>query len=234
MPGHNFIQGRKNRMPSVFKAVIFDLDGTLLDTLADIGGAANDVLAQRRYPTHTLDAYRHFIGDGVATLFQRTLPEGVPTEELIAECVADFAVSYGQRWKENSHLYPGIVELLDELTRREVPIAVLSNKPQDFVELCMAEFLSRWKFNPILGQREGIPRKPDPAGVFDVCQRLNVQAAQCLYVGDSSVDILTGKNSGAFAVGVAWGFRPVEELIEHGADRILDTPAQLLESLDDQ
>ena len=216
-------------MPTAFKAVIFDLDGTLLDTLADIGNAANQVLADRGHPTHSLDAYRHFIGDGVATLFQRILPAGLPTPELVAECVADFAVSYGQKWNENTRLYPGIAELLDELTRRDVPISILSNKPHDFVGVCVSEFLSAWNFRPVLGQRDNIPRKPDPAGVFEVCQSLRVPADDCLYVGDSSVDMLTAKNSGAYAVGVAWGFRPVEELVEYGADQILEFPAQLLE-----
>jgi phosphoglycolate phosphatase len=218
-------------MPSAFKAVIFDLDGTLLDTLADIGGAANDVLAHRGHPTHTLDAYRQFIGDGVATLFQRILPAGLPTAELIAKCVTEFADSYGQHWNRKSQLYPGISELLGELTRREIPMAVLSNKPHAFVGVCMAEFFSNWSFNPILGQRDDVPRKPDPAGVIEVCQTLDVLPEESLYVGDSSVDMLTAKNSGAFAVGVAWGFRSVEELVEYGADRILDSPMDLLELL---
>lgn len=221
-------------MSSAFKAVIFDLDGTLLDTLADISGAANEVLTRRGHPTHTVEAYRHFIGDGVATLFQRILPEGLPTDDLIAECVDDFAVTYGRKWNENSQLYPGIVELLDELTRREIPIAVLSNKPHDFVGVCMAEFLSNWNFHPILGQRDGVPRKPDPAGVIEICQTLGVGASECIYVGDSSVDMLTAKNSAALPVGVAWGFRPVEELVEYGAARVLDEPAELLELLDDR
>ncbi|MGZ0163058.1 MAG: HAD family hydrolase [Planctomycetales bacterium] len=218
-------------MSTRFKAVIFDLDGTLLDTLADIGNAANDVLAERGHPTHNLEAYRHFIGDGVATLFQRILPEGLPTPKLIFECVSEFAVSYGRRWNENSQLYPGIADLLDELVRQNVPIAILSNKPHDFVGVCVAEFLSAWPFDPVLGQREGIPRKPDPAGVMEVAESLKVAPEECVYVGDSSVDMLTAKNSGAFAVGVAWGFRPVDELVEYGASRILDSPSDLVELL---
>ena len=216
-------------MSTNYKAAIFDLDGTLLDTLADIGNTANDVLTDRGHPTHDLDAYRHFIGDGVATLFTRILPEGVPTPELIADCVSEFGVTYGRRWNENSQLYPGIEELLKELVRREIPIAILSNKPHDFVGVCVAEFLPAWPFDPILGQREGIPRKPDPAGVLEVCEALGVSPGECIYVGDSSVDMLTAKNSGALAVGVAWGFRPVEELVEYGAAHILDTPSHLLE-----
>lgn len=211
-----------------YKAAIFDLDGTLLDTLADIGNAANDVLAERGHPTHPLDAYRHFIGDGVATLFTRILPEGLPTSELIAECVSEFGVTYGRRWNENSTLFPGIADLLDELTQREIPIAILSNKPHEFVGVCVEEFLSAWPFDPILGQREGIPRKPDPAGVFEVAEFLGVSAQDCVYVGDSSVDMLTAKNSGALAVGVAWGFRPTEELVEYGAAHVLNSSPELL------
>lgn len=216
-------------MSTRLKAVIFDLDGTLLDTLADIVNAANDVLAERGHPTHDLEAYRHFIGDGVATLFDRILPEGLPTPELIAECVSEFADAYGRRWNENSQLYPGIADLLDELVRRNVPIAILSNKPHEFVGVCVDEFLSAWPFAPILGQREGIPRKPDPAGVIEVAESLKASPEQCVYVGDSSVDMLTARNSAALAVGVAWGFRPVDELVEYGASQILDSPLQLLE-----
>lgn len=216
-------------MPAQYKAVIFDLDGTLLDTLADIGNSANEVLTHRGHPTHSLQAYRHFIGDGVAALFQRILPDESPTPDLIAECVTDFATAYARKWNENTQLYPGISSLLDELVRREIPIAILSNKPHDFVGICVAEFLADWPFDPVLGQREEVPRKPDPAGVMEVCEALDVLPEECVYVGDSSVDMLTARNSRALAVGVAWGFRPVEELVEYGADRILDTPAQLLE-----
>lgn len=220
-------------MSTNYKAAIFDLDGTLLDTLADIGNAANDVLSDRGHRTHDLEAYRQFIGDGVATLFKRILPDGASTPEVIADCVSEFGVTYGRRWNENSQLYPGVEDLLSELVQREIPIAILSNKPHDFVGVCVAEFLSAWPFDPVLGQRDGVPRKPDPAGVLEVCEALGVAPKECVYVGDSSVDMLTAKNSGAMAVGVAWGFRPVEELVEYGAARILETPSQLLEQFGD-
>ena len=155
----------------------------------------------------------------------------MPTPELITKCVSEFSVSYGRRWNENSQLYPGITALLDDLVRRNIPIAILSNKPHDFVGVCVSEFLSAWPFDPILGQREGIPRKPDPAGVIEVAAALGVSPEECIYVGDSSVDMLTARNSGAKAVGVAWGFRPVDELVEYGADQILDSPQQLLDLL---
>lgn len=216
-------------MSSKYKAAIFDLDGTLLDTLADIGTAANDVLRQQGFPVHPLPDYRTFVGDGVATLFSRILPTNVCSDELISQCVSGFSETYSKRWNEQTKLYPGIPELLDELTQRGVPIAVLSNKPHEFVARCLAEFLPHWTFDPAFGQREGVPKKPDPAGVNDVCDVLSVTPAECVYIGDSNVDILTGKNSGALAVGVSWGFRPVEELLDHGADRILNTPSDLLE-----
>lgn len=220
-------------MSKDYKAAIFDLDGTLLDTLADIGNAANDVLTDRGHATHDLDAYRQFIGDGVATLFKRILPDGTSTPEVIADCVLEFGVTYGRRWNENSQLYSGVEELLSELVQRSVPIAILSNKPHDFVGVCVAEFLSAWPFDPVLGQRDGVPRKPDSAGVLEVCEAFGVAPKECVYVGDSSVDMLTARNSGAMAVGVAWGFRPVEELVEYGAARILESPSQLLEQFGD-
>jgi phosphoglycolate phosphatase len=213
------------------RALLFDLDGTLLDTLADITTAANAVLRQQGFPTHPTDDYRRFIGDGVIVLFQRILPRDVAQEAPIAEFVAAFREEYARCWNVQTRLYDGISELLDELSARDHPLAILSNKPDEFTRKCAAEYLSAWPFRAVLGQREGVPRKPDPAGAFEVASRLEIDVAECLYVGDSPVDVETALRAGMRPIGVSWGFRAPEELLAAGAETILAVPADLLRLL---
>jgi phosphoglycolate phosphatase len=215
-----------------FRAVIFDLDGTLLDTLADIGNSANAALAELGHPTHPLEAYKTFVGDGVRVLFQRILPESARSAEQIELGAQKFAEIYRTGWNVLSQPYAGVRSLLEELRRRELPLAVLSNKPQAFTELCVAHFLADWKFAAVLGQREGIPCKPDPAAALEIAARVGVAPQACLYLGDTSVDMQTATRAGMFPVGAAWGFRSVQELREHGATVIVHHPCDLLDLLD--
>jgi phosphoglycolate phosphatase len=210
-------------------AVVFDLDGTLLDTLADIGNSANQVLEELALPVHPLPAYQRFVGDGVQTLVERIVPAANRTPELVAQAVARFAEVYETRWNQATTLYAGIATLLTELSERRVPMAVLSNKPQKFTELCVEHFLASWKFAVVFGQRTGVPRKPDPAGALEIAARLNLAPGDCYYVGDTSVDMQTATGAGMRALGVAWGFRPISELKEHGATTILNHPCDLLD-----
>ena len=214
------------------RAVVFDLDGTLLDTLADIGNAANAVLEGMRFPTHPLQDYQTFVGDGVRVLFERILPEGQRREEVIEVAAAKFAEVYGEGWNKLSRPYPGVRALLDELTRRGLPLAVLSNKPQAFTELCVAHFLSDWQFVRVLGQRQGIPTKPDPSAALEIAQQIGVPPAAWLYLGDTSVDMQTATRAGMFPVGAAWGFRSVAELRAFGAEVIVHHPCDVLAVLD--
>ena len=213
------------------RAVLFDLDGTLLDTLADIAHAANEVLEHLGFATHPPEAYRRFIGDGVAVLFRRALPPGHDEPERVARCVADYRETYGRVWNVRTRPYDGIAALLDGLTSRGLGLAVLSNKPDDFTGLCVAEYLARWPFRAVLGHREGTPRKPDPAGALEIVHRLGVPAGQFLYVGDTAVDMETARSAGMRPVGAAWGFRPAEELWAAGAETVIAQPADLLEIL---
>jgi phosphoglycolate phosphatase len=216
-----------------FKAVVFDMDGTLLDTLADLGDAMNRALAQRGFPVHPLDAYRYHVGSGAGQLVARALPAQVRNDDALrALCLQDFLREYEAGWKVKTGLYDGVPELLDALVARDIPMAVLTNKPQDFAELCMREFLARWNFSLTLGQMPGVPVKPDPAGPRRVILHLGVQPGEILYLGDTDVDMLTAVNAGMFPVGVSWGFRGEDELRAAGAAAIIDHPMELMPFLD--
>ena len=214
------------------QACLFDLDGTLLDTLADIGSSANRVLESRGFPPHPLERYRQFIGEGVARLFQQALPPPAVTPEEIAGCVAGFHEVYGEHWNDTTCPYPGVCDLLDDLSQRGIQLAVLSNKPDDFTRLCVAEHFGHWQFAAVLGQQDGLPRKPDPAGARMIAERLAVPPEAVLYVGDTAVDMQTARAAGMPAVGVGWGFRSVDELRQAGAEWIIGRPGELLDILE--
>jgi phosphoglycolate phosphatase len=215
-----------------YKAVVFDMDGTLLDTLADLGDAMNRVLEQYGFATHPVDAYRHFVGSGANRLVARALPANAQDEDMKAKCLQAFLREYEAGWQIKTCLYEGVPELLDALTARNIPMAVLTNKPQAFAELCMKEFLSRWDFALTVGQMPGVPVKPDPAGPRQVIRHLGVQPDEILYLGDTDVDMFTAVNAGMHPVGVLWGFRPESELLESGAAATLTHPMELLRFLD--
>ena len=212
------------------KAVIFDLDGTLLDTLADLADSANAVLESRGYPSIPTEDYKELIGDGMAKLVERAIPDAAkPSEEELDAALTDFQSEYEQRWNAKTTPYPGIPELLDQLVEREIKLGVLSNKRHEFTLKCVEEYLSSWPWGTILGQREGVKKKPDPAGAFDAAAALDLPPEACLYVGDSGVDMHTGVRSGMTPVGVLWGFRDAAELRGMGADHLIEKPADLLE-----
>ena len=210
------------------EAVIFDLDGTLLDTLEDIAVTVNRILRRHGLPTHGIDAYRYFVGDGVTMLISRTLPADKRSDYLIADFAEAFRKEYSCNWNVKTKLYDGVPELLDALVARQIKMAVLSNKPHDFTKLCAHEFLSGWRFEMILGQRDGVPMKPDPAAAHEIATSLGVSPPKVVYLGDTGVDILTGIHAGMFPVGALWGFRPEKELQEHGAAVIISRPIELL------
>ena len=211
-----------------YKAVVFDLDGTLLNTLEDLADSLNRVLQAKGLPTHALEAFRYFVGSGAAKLVSRALPPEARNDELCADCLAAFRKEYQQNWNRKTRPYKGVAELLDGLTAQGIAMAVLTNKPQHFAELCIREFLSDWRFTMILGQRDGVPMKPDPAGSQEILRRLDIPAQACLYVGDSDVDMTTGPNANMLPVGVTWGFRSEEELREAGAAKVIHHPTDLL------
>jgi len=215
-----------------FKAVIFDLDGTLLDTLEDIASATNRVLKEKSFPTHKLDAYRYFVGDGSKMLITRALPEDKRDEDTVFTCFKIFIKDYGQNWKINTKPYEGITEMLDALKDRGVKMSVLSNKPHEFTKRCVTEFLSNWSFDVVLGQCDKFPQKPDPAGAIKIARQIDMLPSDFLYLGDTAIDMKTAIAAGMFPVGALWGFRPLKELQESGARALIKKPIEILNLLD--
>lgn len=211
-----------------YSAVIFDLDGTLLDTLDDIGEAANRVLIQRGFAPHPPDSYRYFVGEGVRVLFERSLPVEARTADVLAACAEDFRRAYAECWNVQTRPYDGIEDLLAALVGRGVRLAVLSNKPDVFTKLCVREYFPRFPFAAVLGQRDGTPRKPDPAAAREIAAAMDLAPERFVYLGDTAVDMQTALAAGMFPVGALWGFRPVAELLSGGAREVIDRPAELL------
>ena len=211
-----------------YESIVFDLDGTLLDTLDDLADSMNHVLRERNFPTYDTEAYRYFVGGGAVALVQRTLPPEKQDNELIEDCVREFRERYTSNWNVKTRLYGGVADMLDALSSRPVRMAIFSNKPDDFVRLCVREYLARWEFAAVLGQRDGIPLKPDPGGAFQAARSLNAEPQDVLYVGDTGTDMKTAVNAGMFPLGVLWGFRPEAELREHGAVELISKPSELL------
>ena len=215
-----------------FKAVCFDLDGTLLDTLDDIAYCTNKILSERGYPLYDVDRFRNFVGDGTKMLMKRVLPAEAQNEILIEECRKDFENTYRSCWKRKTIPHQDIPELLDALTKLELKLTVLSNKPQEFTVLTVDHILPDWTFDVILGQREGVPKKPDPAGMEEICEQLRIPSEDFLYLGDTATDMKTAIAAGCYPVGVLWGFRTEKELRDNGAQVIIKNPLDLLNLID--
>ena len=211
-----------------YRAVIFDLDGTLLDSLEDLADSMNAVLARQQFPVHAVDRYRYFVGDGISELVKRVLPEQLRTDALVAENIRWMSTEYEARWNKKTQPYPGIVELLAALTDAGLRMAVLSNKPDPFTKIMVPALLPGWNFEPILGARPGVPVKPDPQAALEIAGQLAVPPHERLYLGDTATEMRTANAAGMMAIGVAWGFRPIEELQQHGAQRIIHYPTDLL------
>ncbi|MDY6854746.1 MAG: HAD family hydrolase [Thermodesulfobacteriota bacterium] len=214
-----------------YKAVLFDLDGTLINTLEDIGDAVNRVLINRGFPIHTTDAYRYFVGDGAAKLIKRALPVEEQGDETFEACLQAFKEDYAQNWNVKTRLYEGISEMLDTLSSHNIKIAILSNKPHEFTEQCVSEFLPHWNFQVVMGQQDPFPLKPDPRGALEIARLLEVLPEETLYLGDTSIDMNTAKAAGMFPVGVLWGFRHAEELKQSGARVLITEPIQIINML---
>lgn len=212
-------------------AVLFDLDGTLLDTLTDLADSTNHALATLGFPQHPRESFRYFIGDGVDTLIERVLPEDRRDPATRAECVRRMRQEYAQRWSATTRPYDGVPELLSALAARSIPMAVLSNKPDDFTRLCVEHLLPAWKFAAVLGSGTSFPRKPDPAGAREIARRLGADPSDVVYLGDTSTDVETAVSAGMLPVGVLWGFRTAEELTASGARILLQSPLELLDIL---
>ncbi len=211
-----------------YRAAIFDLDGTLVDSLRDLADTANQVLADYGYPIHPVEAYRYFVGDGLRTLIERIAPADL-TEKEYADCLQRFEKIYTLNWRRNSCPYPGIHAMLAGLKNAGLSLAVLSNKPHRYAIEFVDYFFTDGIFPIVFGQRPEIDKKPSPAGALEIAELMAVAPSQCLYIGDTAVDMQTGKAAGMFTIGVLWGFRERQELLDHRADMIVHHPMEIVE-----
>lgn len=211
-----------------FEAVIFDLDGTLLNTLADLAAAVNLVLAANGYNTHPVEAYKYLVGRGMENLVCSALAEKKPDQATILELQKQIEAEYKKCWADTTGTYAGIPELLDGLAERNIRMAILSNKPHSFMQIIVEMFFSSRHFEVVLGARETCPIKPDPTGAKEIISILKLTEEQILYVGDTDTDMQTARNAGLLPAGVLWGFRTEKELRDNGAWQIAAEPAELL------
>ena len=212
-----------------YRLAIFDLDGTILNTLDDLADSTNAALRMNSLPERTTDEVRRFVGNGIHLLIERAVPDGTP-DELIEKVFADFKVHYGAHCEDKTAPYEGINEMLDSLRSAGVKIAVVSNKADFAVQkLCERYFPGRLDFS--VGERENVRRKPAPDSAFESMRTLGISAADSIYIGDSDVDIETAKNAGIPCLSVTWGFRSREFLIGHGATRLIDTPEEVAKEI---
>ncbi len=215
-----------------FRAIIFDLDGTLLDTIKDIADSMNFVLKTLGFPIYKTEEYYYFVGEGMETLCRKVLPPVHNTPDMVAHCVAAMKTEYQRRWQNNTRPYPGILELLNELEKRDIKMAVLSNKPDPLTKLFIQKLLAGINFSLVLGESPDFPKKPAPDSALYISKYLNISPSEFIYLGDSNIDMKTANSAGMFAVGALWGFRTAEELICSGAKKLIKEPQELLKIID--
>ena len=214
-----------------YRAVLFDLDGTLLNTLQDVADAVNRGLAILGLPQHAIENYKTLIGEGRDVLVRRALPADHRDDATALQLLNLVNAEYAVHWADNTRPYPGIPELLDNLTKKGIKITVLSNKADDLTNLCVTKLLSRWRFTLVAGARPSVPNKPDPTAALQIARQLDISPAEFLYLGDSDIDMKTANNAGMFAIGAGWGFRSEQELIGAGAKVVIQKPEELLNYL---
>lgn len=214
------------------RAVVFDLDGTLLNTLEDLANATNWALQHNGLPERTIDEVRRFVGNGVRRLIERAVPAGTEAA-LLEQVFADFKTYYVSHCQDCTCLYDGIPEMLEQLKAGGYKMAIVSNKLQAGVDE-LYEFYFRETIEVAVGEREGIRRKPAPDMVETALKELGISADEAVYVGDSDVDLQTARNSGLACISVLWGFRDRDFLVEHGATCMVERPAEIVSLLNQQ
>ena len=212
-------------------AVLFDLDGTLLNTLEDVAGSVNHGLEKLGFPRHPVAEYKNLIGEGRDVLAMKALPENHRDAETGKKLLALINTNYAIHWADHTRPYPGIPELLDALTARAIKITVLSNKADDLTNICVTKLLARWHFALVAGSRPNIPNKPAPAGAIQLAKQAGISPTEFLYLGDSDIDMKTAVGAGMYPIGAGWGFRSEQELLGAGAKAVIKQPEELLEYL---
>ena len=213
----------------MIKTILFDLDGTLLNTIDDLADAGNWVCAQHGWPTFTVEQFKHMVGNGIPKLIERFSPESARTPDQLATTLAEFTARYDAHKEDKTAPYPGIPELLDALKAEGIQTAVFSNKADPLCGKIIEHYFGAGSFSIVRGNRPGVPTKPDPTGVYSLMKDLGADTSSTLFVGDSDVDILTGHNAGLPAMGALWGFRGRAELTAAGADALAAVPADILD-----
>lgn len=215
-------------MPEI-KAIIFDLDGTLLNTLDDLADSMNRVLMRMHFPVHPVNAYKYFVGDGIEKLAFRALPESKRDPQTVTACVEKMLREYGDHCQDKTALYKGVKEMLSVLETRNILLNILSNKPDKLTQKTVATYLGKWHFKIIAGAVPERAKKPDPSGAIRIANKLDVPCENILYMGDTKTDMVTAKKAGMYAVGATWGFRSAKELQESGAQELVERPLQVLD-----
>lgn len=214
------------------RAVLFDLDGTLLNTLEDLANSMNAVLQESGFPIHEVEAYKYFVGDGMENLVRRALPGSeLHHEPTVSACLDAMRREYNRRQKETTRPYEGVPELLDALVARGTRMSILSNKPHESTVEMVADLLPRWTFDVVFGAQPGKPKKPDPASALEIAALTGIPCHEFLYLGDTNTDMQTANAAGMFAVGALWGFRKADELLAYGAKALVEKPEDVLQFL---
>jgi len=213
---------------SNYQGIIFDLDGTLLDTLTDLADATNRVLTCHGFATHPVGAYRYFVGDGMRMLVERALPPEQRVAEVVDQVFSELHADYGENWAVATRPYAGVVELLAGLQQRGIVMSVLSNKPDEFTGVMVRTYFPDIPFKCIYGLSDRVAKKPDPSGALRIAAETGIKPAQTLYLCDTLVDMKTAVSAGMFPIGALWGFRDEPELRAGGAELLLQHPLQLL------
>jgi len=213
------------------KGIVFDLDGTLADSIEDIAESMNQVLEEQNLAVHDITTYKSFVGNGIRKLVERSLPEAERTPELFAKNLSRMMEVYGANCINKTKLYPGVSDLLDQIQQKGLKIAVFSNKANDLTQKVVKVLLAKWEVEFVVGAGGDVARKPNPQGALMAAEKMGFTPKELMFVGDSGVDMETAKNAGMFGVGVLWGFRGAEELKTNGADAIISDAIELLKHL---
>jgi phosphoglycolate phosphatase len=215
-------------MSTNFQAILFDLDGTLLDTLSDLADSMNAALVALGFPAHPEASYRYFVGDGVGELAVRVLPENRRDSASVQACLDAMRKEYGQRWADKTRAYSGIDALLLECKKRHICMNVLSNKPHQITNTMIQHFFPEAGFTCVEGLKEGRPRKPDPAAALEIAGNSGIKPGGFIYLGDTNTDMQTARSAGMKPIGALWGFRTREELLANGAEEVIEKPMEIL------
>ena len=216
-----------------YQAAIFDMDGTLIDSLEDLTDSVNEAMTHYDFPSHTLEECRYFVGNGARKLIERSIPKDKASDsDFVSEVLEYYNGCYKRHLTNKTHPYDGIIDMLKRLQEKNISLGVCTNKQQFAADEIISAMFPANMFGAVIGDQKGLPRKPDPAKVLKIADQFNVKPEHVAYFGDTSVDMETAHNAGFLSIGVTWGFRPKSELIESGAEIIINHPSELWQHVD--